>query len=163
GVQTCALPISLAQRGEADRLHQRPVAHVGDSRQRARQFGLQRVPAVEYRVEHLRGDRARPRARVVVHRRILRQRAAGRTPEERSGGSGFSRELCFLTCTGRGNEVCLRTTGSRADELMPAALAGWGGVSSGLTRTVATPSQPPPAFAGGGAGLAAEAAPIDSR
>src|SRR3546814_8928309 len=47
---------------------------------------------------------------------------------------------------------------------MPAVLAGrtgWGGVPFGSVRAVSTPSQPPPAFAGGGAKakLAAEAAP----
>src|SRR3546814_12317007 len=52
-----------------------------------------------------------------------------------------------------GEEVRLRATGSRADERTPAVLAGrtgWGGVPLGSARTVATPSQPPPAFAGEG-------------
>src|SRR3546814_11422508 len=53
-----------------------------------------------------------------------------------------------------GEGARLRATGSRADERTPAVLAGrtgWGGVSSRSARTVSTPSQPPPAFAGGGA------------
>src|SRR3546814_16845425 len=53
-----------------------------------------------------------------------------------------------------GEEARLRTIGSRADERPPAVLAGrqgWGGVSFGSARTVGTPSQPPPAVAGGGA------------
>src|SRR3546814_2424680 len=64
-----------------------------------------------------------------------------------------------------GEAARLRTIGSRANERTPAVLAGrtgWGGVPFGSVRAVSTPSQPPPAFAGGGAKakLAAEAAQI---
>src|SRR3546814_12304080 len=63
-----------------------------------------------------------------------------------------------------GKEGRLRAIGSRPDERHRAVLdgrTGWGGVSFESARTVGTPSQPPPAVAGGGAkqGLAAPAAP----
>src|SRR3546814_15252531 len=63
-----------------------------------------------------------------------------------------------------GKEGRLRAIGSRPDERHRAVLdgrTGWGGVSFESARTVGTPSQPPPAVAGGGPkqGLAAPAAP----
>src|SRR3546814_5091141 len=53
-----------------------------------------------------------------------------------------------------GEAARLRTIGSRANERPPAVLAGRtgrGGVPLASPRSVDTPSQPPPAFAGGGA------------
>src|SRR3546814_14622917 len=67
----------------------------------------------------------------------------------------------WLPAKAGGEEAHLRATGSCADERTPAVLegrTGWGGVPFGSARTVGTPSQPPPAFAGGGAKPPAEIA-----
>src|SRR3546814_382699 len=73
--------------------------------------------------------------------------AAGTLPARFSRRSGpWPRAFSSLPAKAGGEEVRLRATGSRADERTPAVLAGrtgWGGVSFGSARTVATPPSLP--------------------
>src|SRR3546814_7126871 len=62
--------------------------------------------------------------------------------------------VVFFFSSRRRHTRCALVTGVQtcALPISPAkAGEGWGGVSSGSARTVGIPSQPPPAFAGGGA------------
>src|SRR3546814_3854724 len=67
-----------------------------------------------------------------------RRRAQGRGVEEVEGLTAA------LPCRSGGSRELFAPSPAKAGE-------GWGGVLSGSRRTVATPSQPPPAVAGGGA------------
>src|SRR5690606_21848334 len=84
--------------------------------------------------------------------------AGGQRQLPRLAGQGAALVTCAWWPVGAAEAAsfrsCLAPSPAKAGE-------GWGGVSPGSARTVGTPSQPPPAFAGGGAKakLAAPAAP----